>query len=156
MSNKRLAKRDVGSIVCTVLLMLMAVLFYYDTTTMVDSDSYVFPRAVILILLLIGLVRLVQDVIAPMEIVKTVIDKNYIRGLMFVIVMGISISMIPHLGFLTAMLLAFFVNMFASMYDEWTKKKVFLYSIIALIVVTCLYLVFEKVFMVQFPESRLY
>jgi hypothetical protein len=156
MLSENPVKRDVGSIVCTLLLILLAGLFYFDTTTMVDSDSYVFPRAVILILLIIGSIRLLQDFIAPMKIVRSVIDRNYIRGFIFVVVMGVAISLIPYVGFLTAMFMAFFIIMFTSMYESWTKSKLFYYVIIAAVVVTVLYLIFEKIFMVQFPESKLF
>ncbi|MGB0203708.1 MAG: tripartite tricarboxylate transporter TctB family protein [Neptuniibacter sp.] len=156
MQTNSAATRDIGSIICTIALIVVGVLFYYDTTTMTDSDSYVFPRAIIFMLLIIALIRVVQDVIAPSKVVKEHLNSNYIRSILLVVTMGISISLISHFGFLVAILVAYFSIMYLAMYEQWTHQRKWAYPVVAAIVVTSLYLLFVHAFSVQFPEGSLF
>ncbi|MFY0677162.1 MAG: tripartite tricarboxylate transporter TctB family protein [Neptuniibacter sp.] len=156
MHAKTISQKDIGSILCTIALIVVGGLFYYDTTTMMDSDSFVFPRAVILMLLVIALIRVIQDVIAPSAIVREHLNSNYIRSFLLVVTLGISISLIPSLGFLTAMLIAYFSIMYLAMYEQWTQKRMWAYPVVAAIAVAALYLLFVNAFSVQFPEGSLF
>lgn len=149
-------QRDIGSLGCTIVLIMLGALFYYDTTTMVDSDSYVFPRAIILIMIIISLIRVSLDVLTPTEEDRDNLSYNHIRGLMLVLVMGLSISLIPSIGFYLAIMLAFICIMYLSMYDSWQGPKRWMYPVIAVILVSFLYLLFENAFKVQFPVGALF
>lgn len=155
MQVNNMAKRDIGSLACTIALIILGVLFYYDTTSMVDSDSYVFPRAIILIMIIVALIRVVLDVSTPTQEARESLSYNHIRGIMLVVVMGLSISLISSLGFYLAIILAFICIMYLSMYDSWQGPKRWLYPVIAVILVSSLYMLFENVFKVQFPVGAL-
>lgn len=149
-------QRDIGSIISCLALIIVAVVFYYDTTTMVDSDSYVFPRAIILMLLLTAIIRVVQDVIAPSEIVSKHLGQNYIRSILLVLTLLVSISLIPFIGFLMSMGIAYFAIMYLAMHERWTRQRAWTYPVVAIIVVATLYLLFVHAFNVQFPEGMLF
>lgn len=156
MKTKMIAKRDLGSIVCTAALILVGGVFYYDTTTMVDSDSFVFPRAIILMMVVMALIRLVIELATPHCPQRGTLGGNYLRSVLLVVTMVISVSLIPSLGFLAAIMIAFFSIMYLSMYEHWTRTRTWAYPAVAVLVVTSLYFLFEKVFVVQFPESSLF
>ncbi|MET0069725.1 MAG: tripartite tricarboxylate transporter TctB family protein [Candidatus Thiodiazotropha sp.] len=149
-------QQDYGAIICTLILIALGGVFYYDTTTMVDADSFVFPRAIIFLMLILALLRLVLDLFRPMPEPRNALNQNNIRSLLLVLVMGISISLIPVIGFYSSLMIAFFSIMYLSMYEKWTKSRRWFYPVAAAIAVTSLYLLFERVFEVQFPVGSLF
>jgi len=152
----KLRVKDTAGILCTAILMITAAIFYYDTTTMVDSDSFVFPRAIIMGILLLGMVRLCIDVVAKEVDKRPALNANYLRSILLIVTMGIGISLIPSLGFLPAIIITYITTMYLAMYEQWTLQRRWSYPLISVAVVTALFFLFERVFIVQFPEGTLF
>lgn len=152
----KLTLKDTAGMLYTVILMITAAIFYYDTTTMVDSDSFVFPRAIIMGILLLGTVRLCIDAVAKEAEKRPSLNANYLRSVLLIVTMAIGISLIPSLGFLPAIILTYITTMYLAMYEQWTALRRWSYPLISIIVVTILFFLFERVFIVQFPEGTLF
>ena len=58
-------RRDVGGTVCAALFILLGVFALYDTTQMVDRDSYVFPRAIVGAMMVLSMVVIVGNLVRP-------------------------------------------------------------------------------------------
>ena len=58
-------QRDTSTIGMACLFILIAVVLLWDTTTMLDSDSYVFPRAVAIAMIVLSLVLIFWHLIKP-------------------------------------------------------------------------------------------
>ena len=52
-------QRDTSSIVMACLFIFMAVVFLWDTTNMLDSDSSVFPRAVAIAMIVLSILLII-------------------------------------------------------------------------------------------------
>ncbi|NQZ32176.1 MAG: tripartite tricarboxylate transporter TctB family protein [Oceanospirillaceae bacterium] len=152
----KLKVKDTAGILCTLSLLIIACIFYYDTTTMVDSDSYVFPRAIIMGILLVGVVRLGIDFSSKQTEKRAKISANYLRSIMLIVTMAIGISLIPSLGFLPAIMITYITTMYLAMYEKWTNLRRWSYPLISVVVVTIIFLLFERVFIVQFPDGTLF
>lgn len=148
--------RDPAGLLCTLSLLIMAAVFYYDTTTMVDSDSYIFPRAIILGILLVGVISICNELINGEVVQRTLIHANYLRSALLIITMAVGISLIPSLGFLAAMLITYICTMYLAMYEKWTPKRRWSYPLLSVVIVAALYFLFERVFIVQFPDGTLF
>lgn len=144
-------KRDLGAVVCSAVLILLGGVFYFDTTRMVDSDSFVFPRAIILAMMVMAGIRLVLDLLRPEQISRLRLGWNHLRGLLMVVALAAAILLIPKVGFLPMILMAYLVILCLSMYERWTWPRRISYPVIAVLVVVGFYLLFEKMFGIQFP-----
>lgn len=151
MSLRASKRRDIGSILCAVALIGVGIVAYIDTTFMLDSDSYVFPRAVIIALVVFSLLGILKDIVKPSDQQRAPLSGNAWRSVFLVVTMLVSILLIPLIGFLLALQITFVLLMVVAMYERWTTKRLMLYPLMAVVVVLSLYLLFSEVFLVQFP-----
>ena len=150
-------RRDVSGIVTAAVFILIAAIALWDTTTMVDADSYVFPRAVaiamiVFCLLLIAwnLIRLGPNGDAPIQGASTV------RRVGLVIGMLVSTALMPWLGFLVSGLAAFVSIMLIAMYDPWTRFRTLVYPLVCAAVVVGFYFLFAELLLVPLPVGSLF
>ena len=148
---------DLAGTVTAVVFILLASLALWDTTSMTDSDSYVFPRAIaaamiVFCILLIGynLLRGTADggdagAAAAAGAVSTP------RRVGLVAAMLLSSLVMPWTGFLLSGVLAFGAIMLFAMYDPWTPRRRFVFPLAALAVVLGFYTLFSKVLLVPLP-----
>ena len=57
--------RDTGGMVVAVVFILLAALSLWDTTTMADADSYVFPRAIAIAMIVLSIMLIVWNLVRP-------------------------------------------------------------------------------------------
>ena len=144
--------------VTAAVFILIAAIALQDTTTMVDADSYVFPRAVaiamiVFCLLLIawGLIRPASgngDAAAP--------GASTARRAGLVAAMLASTALMPWLGFLLSGLAAFISIMFIAMYDPWTRFRMVVYPLVCAAVVVGFYFLFARLLLVPLPIGTLF
>lgn len=149
---------NVGGIWLPCLFIIIALVALWDTTHMLDSDSYVFPRAIaiaiiILSILLIG--RTLLNLTGANDEEHTP-GASTIRRVALIAGMLISCVMMPYLGFLISGIITFLLLMMISMYDEWTVKLKIIYPLVALSLVAGFYLLFSNLLLVPLPVGILF
>jgi heme A synthase len=149
--------RDMASIVLACLFILGAFIALWDTTTMLDSDSYVFPRAIAIALILFCLILIVWNLLQPATGKKKVdTDASSVRRMALIVVILISCAAMPWLGFLFSGMVTFLLLMFVSMYDEWTPGRRLIYPLVAVAIVAGFYILFSKLLLVPLPVGLLF
>ncbi len=147
-------KRDLGGMVVSAILVLVGAIAIWDTTSMVDSDSYVFPRTVAIFLIAFSLFYIVWNFIKPPAGQKTAAARgSTIRRVGLVVSLLISAFIRPYTGFMIAGVFAFATIMVFAMYEQWTHRRLILYPIICVAVVSGFYLLFAKALLVPLPEA---
>ena len=146
-----------ASIVLACLFILGAFIALWDTTTMLDSDSYVFPRAVAIALIAFCLMLIVLNLLQPVTGKKQVdTDASSVRRMALVAVMLISCVAMPWLGFLISGMATFLLLILISMYDEWTPGRKLIYPLVAVAIVAGFYTLFSKLLLVPLPVGLLF
>ena len=149
--------RDTAGMVMACLFILLAAVSLWDTTRMMDSDSYVFPRAIAIAMILFCLILIILNLLKPVaEQKEAIADTSVIRRILLVGVMLLSCILMPWLGFLISGFATFFLLMLVSMYDEWNSKRKLIYPLIAVSVVAGFYTLFSKLLLVPLPVGLLF
>ena len=157
-NSEAVVRRDVGGMVTAAVFILLAVIALWDTTTMVDADSYVFPRAVaiamiVFCLLLIGW-GLVQPTSGNGETSPPGASTS--RRVALVVAMLVSTALMPWLGFLISGFAAFVSIMFIAMYDPWTRFRMLVYPFVCAAFVVGFYFLFARLLLVPLPVGTLF
>ena len=157
--NNVQTKHDIGGMVCAALFILIGMACLYETTLMIDPDSYMFPRLVIIGLIGLSIVLFVTSLLKPSSrvIVETESDERLssTRRILLVTSMMGSTLLMPWIGFLLSGLVAFIALMLLAQYDPWTKAKLLLYSVVSLAIVCGFFGVFSYLLNVPLPEGLL-
>jgi len=151
-SEKITPGTDMGTVVVACLFIIMAIVSLWDTTTMMDSDSYVFPRAIAIVMILLCLTLIISNLIRSTgEKLEKAKGVSTIRRISLVTVMLLSCVLMPWLGFLISGFATFLLLMLVSMYDEWSPAKKIIYPLVAVTIVAAFYTLFSKLLMVPLP-----
>jgi len=149
--------KDTATIFMACLFILVSVIALWDTTHMLDSDSYVFPRAVALAMIVFSLILIVWNLIKPrIEKKETITGASTVRRVSLVVVMLLSCLAMPWIGFLIPGIITFLLLMYIAMYDEWTLKKKILYPLVAVAIVVGFYSLFGNLLQVPLPIGTLF
>jgi hypothetical protein len=149
--------KDTATIFMACLFILVSVIALWDTTHMLDSDSYVFPRAVALAMIVFSLILIVWNLIKPrIEKKETITGASTVRRVSLVVVMLLSCLAMPWIGFLIPGIITFLLLMYIAMYDEWTLKKKILYPLVAVAIVVGFYSLFGNLLQVPLPVGTLF
>jgi len=149
--------KDTATIFMACLFILVSVIALWDTTHMLDSDSYVFPRAVALAMIVFSLTLIVWNLIKPrIEKKETITGASTVRRVSLVVVMLLSCLAMPWIGFLIPGIITFLLLMYIAMYDEWTLKKKILYPLVAVAIVVGFYSLFGNLLQVPLPIGTLF
>lgn len=150
-------QRDTATIVMASLFIIVSVVSLWDTTHMLDSDSYVFPRAIAIAMIILSLSLIVWNLVKPrMEKSDAVPEASTIRRVSLVVVMLGSCLAMPWLGFLIPGIATFVLLMWIAMYDEWTTKRMIMYPLIAVVIVLGFYTLFGNILQVPLPVGTLF
>jgi len=157
MSDQKELQRDTSTIVMCCLFIVVSVVSLWDTTHMLDSDSYVFPRAIAIAMIIFSLALIVWNIIKPSKTEEeTVTEASTLRRVCLVAVMLGSCFLMPFLGFLIPGIATFLALMWIAMYDEWTPKRMILYPLIAVVIVFGFYTLFGNLLQVPLPVGSLF
>jgi hypothetical protein len=149
--------RDTAGMVMASLFILIAVIALWDTTNMMDSDSFVFPRAIAIAIIVFSLALIVWNLLKPVaEKKEALTDASTLRRTALVAVMLVSCAFMPWLGFLLSGFATFLLLMLVAMYDQWTLKKKIIYPLIAAALVAGFYTLFSKLLLVPLPVGLLF
>ena len=144
----------------TVLIALFAGAALYETTTMVDADSYVFPRMVTITLIVLAGIQIVTEARSRKDTAPTRVAPNHsssFRRVGFVMALLTTVVLIPVFGFLIASLLAYITIMMLTRHTAQAHEPTRMYYvIIGLVIVVALYWLFAFAFQVPFPRGQLF
>ena len=151
-------RRDVGGMVMAAVFILIAVIALWDTTTMVDADSYVFPRAVAIAMIVFCLMLIAWDLIrpGPGNGEAAVQGASNVRRVGLVMAMLVSTALMPWLGFLISGFTAFILIMLIAMYDRWTPFRTLVYPLVCAAFVVGFYFLFAELLLVPLPVGSLF
>ena len=148
--------KDTGGMIMGCIFILVASLSLWDTTNMMDSDSYVFPRAIAIAMIAMSLMLIVWNVIRPSTYPEEYPKASTVRRTFLVMVMLISCFAMPWFGFLISGILTFGLLILVAMYDEWTPGKKIVYPLLAVAIVVGFYTLFSKLLLVPLPVGLLF
>ncbi len=149
--------RDVSGMLMAVAFILIAAFALWDTTNMADPDSYVFPSAVAIAMIVFSIALIVWNLIYPSgSNGETMPGASTPRRVALVAAMLISTALMPYLGFLISGLAAFASIMLVAMYDPWTRYRKIVYPLVCVGVVVGFYTMFAKVLLVPLPAGLLF
>jgi len=152
-------KRDLGGVVGAAILIIVGAVALWDTQHMVDSDSYVFPRAIAIAMICFCLMLIVWQMISPVlesngELQVT--GGSRLRRVALVAAMLVSTLLMPLIGFVISGLLAFGALMGVAMYDPWTRRRQIVYPLVGVAIVLGFYVVFAELLLVPLPVGTLF
>jgi putative tricarboxylic transport membrane protein len=151
-------EHDMGGIFCATVFIVLGSVCLYETTQMTDPDSYVFPRMVIAGLIGLSLVLIVDSLLKPRacasEYKKDAVHPSTLRRVLLVIAMMGAPLLMPWIGFLLTGMLVVISSMLLAQYDPWTKRKLFIYTFVSMVIVFGFYIVFSQLLQVPLPEGE--
>jgi hypothetical protein len=149
--------RDVGGMVMAVAFILLAVLALWDTTTMTDADSYVFPRAIAIAMIAFSIALIVWNLLRPSPGNSTPDEgASTPRRVGLVAAMLIGTALMPYVGFVLSGVVVFAAIMLFAMYDRWTPLRLLVYPLVGIGIVLGFYTIFAKVLLVPLPAGLLF
>ena len=156
-SDAKQTPRDVPGMLMAVVFILVAAVALWDTTNMADADSYVFPSAVAIAMIVFSIALIVWNLVFPSGgNGETVPGASTPRRVALVAAMLISTALMPYLGFLMSGVAAFAAIMLIAMYDPWTRYRKIVYPLVCVGVVLGFYTIFAKVLLVPLPAGLLF
>ena len=159
MSDKQhdMLQRDTSSIGMACLFIFIAAISLWDTTNMLDADSYVFPRAIAIGMIILSLALIIWHLVKPRrKKTDAVTAASTTRRVALVIAMLAGCLAMPWLGFLIPGITTFFLLMFIAMYDEWSMKRKILYPLVAVAIVVGFYTLFGNLLQVPLPVGSFF
>ena len=151
------AERDLGGMVACAVFILLAVLALWDTTSMTDSDSYVFPRTVALAMIAFCLAYMGWQLLWPKPSeAGSATPGSTPRRVGLVLAMLGAAALMPWLGFVICGVVAFGSIMALAMYDTWTPRRLLVYSLVGVAVVVGFYFLFAELLLVPLPLGTLF
>ncbi len=150
--------RDTAGLVMSSLFILIAVVALWDTTHMMDADSFIFPRAIAIAMIVLNLILIVRNLMRVSDDVTEPGKKgaSTVRRVALTIGMLLGCIMMPFLGFLISGVITFLILMVIAMYDKWTAKTMIVYPLVAVATVAGFYLLFSKLLLVPLPVGILF
>ena len=151
------AGRDVGGMIMAAVFILLAAIALWDTTTMADADSYVFPRAIAIAMIAFSITLIVWNLVRPSaEKGETAEGASTPRRVGLVAAMLIGTALMPYVGFVLSGLVVFAVIAWFAMYDPWTRFRLIVYPLVGVGIVIGFYTIFAKVLLVPLPTGLLF
>ena len=156
-SGVKQMSRDVPGMLMAVVFILVAAGALWDTTNMADSDSYVFPSAVAIAMIVFSIALIVWNLVFPSGgNGDTLPGASTPRRVALVAAMLISTGLMPYVGFLVSGVAAFAAIMAVAMYDPWTRYRKIVYPLVCIGIVLGFYTIFAKVLLVPLPAGLLF
>jgi len=148
--------RDIGGMVCAAVFILAAAAALYDTTTMVDADSIVFPRTVAIAMIVFSVALISWNLMRPAAAEELPQPGSTPRRVALVAAMLACAGLMPVIGFAPAGLGTVVAIMLIAMYDPWTRFRLIVYPLVCVALVAGFYALFSEVLLVPLPTGMLF
>jgi len=150
-------RSDIPSIGMAVLFIVAGLFVLYDTTTYQDLDSGVFPRTVALLMIVFSIVLIVWNLLKPRLAEAAEGEGGSIaRRVVLVVVMIAASAAMPFIGLLLSALILFGALMAVAMFEPWTRTRLIIYPVSAVVLVVGFYWLFGDLFQVPLPVGSLF
>ena len=149
-------KNDLPGTILAVIFIAIGCLAWWDTLDMGDSDSYVFPRAVIVTMILCSLLLIGRNLIWGGGTHHKPIDGSTWRRIGLVVSMLVAALAMPMFGFIVVGLALFAALMVLAMFEPWTRKLAIIYPLIGATIVVSFYVLFAILLNVTLPSGILF
>lgn len=151
MPTKR--EHDTAGIVMAAVFVLIGGVFLNESRNLVDPDSYVFPVAICVLMMVLSIGFIVWNLLNPHpDEEASIVRGSTPRRVGLVALMLASAILMPYVGFLPAGFVVFAALMMLAMYESWTPARVLTYALVCVAIVTGFYVIFAVVFLVPLPE----
>lgn len=134
------------------LAVLAAGAAWRDTMTMVDADSYIFPRAVISAMVFFSVCLIIHS-FTRAKAAAAEAGGSTVRRVLLTGVMLAGAAMMPYAGFMVSGLFVFAVLMCVSMHEPWTRRRMTVYPAAGIAIVTGFYFLFADILLVPLPDG---
>lgn len=144
---------DTPGIILAAIFILIAGIFLNESRQLVDSDSYVFPLAICIVMIVLCIGFIVWNLLKPHpDKEATLVPGSTSRRVGLVAMMLASAFIMPYVGFLPAGIGVFALLMVLAMFEPWTLRRALTYALVCVATVTGFYVIFDIVFLVPLPE----
>lgn len=152
--SEQTTKREISTPIMAALFVALGAIVIWDTTSYTDADSYVFPRTIAIVMIVLSVLLVAQWLLgwSPSAKDPGVAGARSVprRLALFAAMIGAALLM-PYLGFLVTGLIVFLAIMLTAMYDPWTPYRFIVYPIAGAVIVGGFYLLFAQVLQVPLP-----
>lgn len=159
MSNNPMNTKDrnTAGLVMSSLFILVAAIALWDTTNMMDADSFIFPRAIAIAMIVLNLILIARNLIGASDDDEPGKEgASTVRRVCLTLGMLLGCVMMPFFGFLISGVITFILLMLIAMYHQWTAKTMVVYPMVAVATVVGFYLLFSKLLLVPLPVGILF
>ena len=156
--NQTVTVDKAGNIVSVIIFAIGAVGFY-DTLRMDDMDSFVFPRFVTAVMMLLCALHLGRNLMQGQP-AKTTIE--FLDGMNMPPILGmfvgiiIGLIMMPTVGFLVSATVIYLCLMTLCEFNQWTLQRFTRHGIYGVLAVGGLYVFFTAILNVPLPEGTVF
>lgn len=148
--------KDLPGTILAVVFIVIGCLGWWDTFDMGDADSYVFPRAVIVTMILCCLLLIGRNVLWGGGKHHKPLDGSTWRRIGLVLTMLATALAMPMFGFVLVGMVLFGVLMVIAMFEPWTRKLMITYPLIGIAIVISFYGLFAILLNVTLPIGTLF
>lgn len=149
---RQTSDRDVLGTIGALVMIFAGVTFWWSSTAIPRVDAYVFPRAVIIIIVGLSTCLIVYNLLGFGSSGEKHLPGSTLRRCGLVACMLAASYLMPYLGFIITMLVAYFAIMLMAMYERWTLKRKVVYPLAGIVVVYAFYYLFAVLFNIPLPE----
>ena len=149
--------RDTGGIVMAAVFVGLGLLVLYDAGTYQDLDSAVFPRTVALLMIALSVALVARILLRLPAAGATEVPRGLLaRRFGLVAVMVLTSAAMPYIGMLSASLIAFAALMAIAMFEPWTRTRLIVYPLSAVVIVVGFHVLFGEILLVPLPTGTLF
>jgi len=148
--------RDVAGSIAAAVFILIGAAAWWDTASMADPDSYVFPRTVIVLMVGFSLLLILRNLLRGGGRHHLSTEGSWPRRLGLVAVMLGGASAMPLIGFLPAGIIVFLAIMLLAMYDPWQGARRLVFPLVGIAIVVAFFILFAEVLRVPLPVGSLF
>ncbi len=154
--NSTAPNKDIPGTILAIIFIGIGCLAWWDTLDMGDSDSYVFPRAVIVTMVVCCVLLIGRNVLWGGGKNHKPLDGSVWRRVGLVLAMFATAIAMPTLGFLAVGMMLFAFLVMVAMFEPWTRKLKIVYSLIGISIVVSFYVLFAVLLNVTLPVGTLF
>jgi putative tricarboxylic transport membrane protein len=155
-AKSRAGSRDLAGSIAAALFILIGAAAWWDTASMADPDSYVFPRTVIVLMVGFSLLLIVRNLLYGGGQHHLSTEGSWPRRIGLVAVMLGGASAMPLIGFLPAGIIVFLAIMMLAMYDPWQGARRLVFPLVGIAIVVAFFILFAEVLRVPLPVGSLF
>ena len=148
-------ERSISTPIMALIFIGVAAVVLWDTTSYTDADSFVFPRAIALVMACLAVLSIIRWFVVPSAEEVSFGGSNLRRLGLVLVMLGATIAM-PWIGFLLSGLIAFGVILALAMYDPWTPMRLVVYPLAGAGIVLGFYFLFSNVLQVPLPVGTMF